>query len=163
MQESGGNTRAINNWDINALKGDPSKGLMQVIGSTFQANKEPGHDDIWNPVDNILASINYTVKRYGSLMAGWDIAGGYADGGLVKPTLFDGGGKLEKGIQFIDHQSRRPDYILTEKQWNSMHSIAANQSNGSGIHIENVNGLSAQDVVDKIRRTEAQQAKLYAI
>ena len=163
MQESGGNTRAINNWDINALKGDPSKGLMQVIGSTFQANKEPGHNDIWNPVDNILASINYTIKRYGSLMAGWDRAGGYADGGLVKPTLFDGGGKLEQGIQFIDHQSRRPDYILTEKQWNSMHTIAANQSNGAGIHIENVNGLSAQDVADQIRRTEAQQAKLYAI
>lgn len=32
MQESGGNPRAINNWDVNAQRGDPSRGLMQVIG-----------------------------------------------------------------------------------------------------------------------------------
>src|SRR5258707_211728 len=35
-QESGGNPRAINLWDINAQRGD-SRGLMQVIGSTFAA------------------------------------------------------------------------------------------------------------------------------
>ena len=29
--ESGGNPNAINNWDINAKMGIPSKGLMQVI------------------------------------------------------------------------------------------------------------------------------------
>ena len=35
QQESGGNAMAINNWDINAARGDPSRGLMQTIGSTF--------------------------------------------------------------------------------------------------------------------------------
>ena len=33
--ESGGNARAINNWDSNARRGTPSKGLMQVIDPTF--------------------------------------------------------------------------------------------------------------------------------
>jgi len=85
MQESGGDPRAVNNWDVNALRGDPSKGLMQTIGATFRQYMEPGHSDIFNAIDNILASINYTMARYGSLRAGWDRPGGYADGGLVKP------------------------------------------------------------------------------
>jgi hypothetical protein len=51
----------------NAAKGTPSKGLMQCIDPTFNSYKLPGHDDIWNPVDNICAGVNYAVKRYGSL------------------------------------------------------------------------------------------------
>src|SRR5699024_12451639 len=39
-QESGGNPRAINNWDSNARRGTPSKGLMQVIGPTFRAYRD---------------------------------------------------------------------------------------------------------------------------
>ncbi len=35
--ESNGNPNAINNWDINAKNGTPSKGLMQVIDPTFRA------------------------------------------------------------------------------------------------------------------------------
>ncbi|MGW3924721.1 transglycosylase SLT domain-containing protein, partial [Streptomyces sp. NPDC005093] len=35
MRESSGNPSAINNWDSNAMKGIPSKGLMQVIDPTF--------------------------------------------------------------------------------------------------------------------------------
>ncbi|WP_158847167.1 transglycosylase SLT domain-containing protein [Saccharothrix deserti] len=64
-KESGGNPHAINDWDSNAAKGTPSKGLMQCIDPTFQAHKLPGHDDIWNPVDNIIAGVRYTFSRYG--------------------------------------------------------------------------------------------------
>ncbi|MGW3406589.1 LysM peptidoglycan-binding domain-containing protein, partial [Streptomyces zhihengii] len=35
MRESSGNPLAINNWDINAVNGVPSKGLLQVIKPTF--------------------------------------------------------------------------------------------------------------------------------
>ena len=38
---------------------------MQCIDSTFNAHKLPGHDDIWNPVDNIIAGVRYTFSRYG--------------------------------------------------------------------------------------------------
>src|SRR5699024_3223403 len=48
-QESGGNARAINNWDSNAAAGIPSKGLMQVIDPTFATHKDPGFNDIWDP------------------------------------------------------------------------------------------------------------------
>ncbi|GAA3880899.1 hypothetical protein GCM10022243_51910 [Saccharothrix violaceirubra] len=64
-KESGGNPHAINDWDSNAAKGTPSKGLMQCIDPTFQSYKLPGHDDIWNPVDNIIAGVRYTFERYG--------------------------------------------------------------------------------------------------
>ncbi|RKT51604.1 transglycosylase SLT domain-containing protein [Saccharothrix australiensis] len=64
-KESGGNPHALNDWDSNAAKGTPSKGLMQCIDPTFQAHKLPGHDDIWNPVDNIIAGVRYTFSRYG--------------------------------------------------------------------------------------------------
>ncbi|MEU7478696.1 transglycosylase SLT domain-containing protein [Lentzea sp. NPDC042327] len=64
-KESSGNPHAINLWDSNAQKGTPSKGLMQCIDSTFNAHKLPGHDDIWNPIDNIIAGVRYTFSRYG--------------------------------------------------------------------------------------------------
>ncbi|HEY0451581.1 transglycosylase SLT domain-containing protein [Actinophytocola sp.] len=67
QHESGGNPHAINNWDSNAAKGTPSKGLMQTIDPTFNSYKLPGHGDVWNPVDNICAGVNYAVSRYGSL------------------------------------------------------------------------------------------------
>lgn len=65
--ESGGDPRAINDWDSNAAKGTPSKGLMQCIDPTFDAHAAPGHTDIWDPVDNIVAGVRYTFDRYGSL------------------------------------------------------------------------------------------------
>ncbi|RDI51908.1 lytic transglycosylase domain-containing protein [Nocardia mexicana] len=66
-KESGGNPHAINNWDSNAAAGTPSKGLMQTIDSTFNSYALPGHGDIWNPVDNIIAASRYSLDRYGSL------------------------------------------------------------------------------------------------
>ena len=65
--ESGGNPRAINRWDINAILGHPSKGLFQTIDSTFNAYKLKGHGNIWNPVDNAIAAIRYMIARYGSV------------------------------------------------------------------------------------------------
>jgi hypothetical protein len=65
--ESSGNPGAINLWDGNAKAGHPSKGLMQTIDSTFNAYKLPGHDDIYDPVDNIIAGVRYAISRYGSI------------------------------------------------------------------------------------------------
>lgn len=65
--ESSGNPNAINLWDSNAKAGHPSIGLMQTIQPTFDAHKLPGHDNIRNPVDNIIAGVRYAVERYGSV------------------------------------------------------------------------------------------------
>jgi len=67
-KESGWKPNIVNNWDSNAKKGTPSKGLMQTIGPTFDAYKMPGYDDILNPLHNMLAGIRYANKRYGNLL-----------------------------------------------------------------------------------------------
>ncbi|WP_084484746.1 transglycosylase SLT domain-containing protein [Nocardia anaemiae] len=67
QHESAGDPNAINLWDSNAAKGTPSKGLMQTIDPTFNAYALPGHRDIWNPVDNIIAGVRYAIARYGSV------------------------------------------------------------------------------------------------
>jgi hypothetical protein len=68
-QESGGNPQAINLWDSNAKAGIPSKGILQTIEPTFNSYKLPGHDDIWNPLDNAVAAVRYMLARYGRIVA----------------------------------------------------------------------------------------------
>lgn len=111
-QESGGNPRAINLWDINARRGIPSKGLMQVIDPTFKAYaRSPFDRDIWDPMSNITASMSYALARYGSLAKAYDRAGGYAAGtrsavpgwawvGEEGPELM----RMRGGEQVIPHQ-----------------------------------------------------------
>jgi LysM repeat protein len=67
QHESSGNPNAENKWDINWQEGHPSIGLMQTIQPTFDAHALPGHTDIWNPVDNIIAGVRYAIARYGSI------------------------------------------------------------------------------------------------
>ncbi|MFE8600144.1 transglycosylase SLT domain-containing protein [Archangium violaceum] len=67
QHESSGDPNVQNNWDYNAQAGTPSIGLMQTIQPTFDTHKLPGHDDIRNPVDNIIAGVRYAVERYGSV------------------------------------------------------------------------------------------------
>ncbi|MFD8417470.1 transglycosylase SLT domain-containing protein [Streptomyces sp. NPDC059650] len=68
MRESSGNPLAINNWDINAKNGIPSKGLLQVIYPTFKAYHVPGTKfDQYDPVANIVAACNYAADRYGTI------------------------------------------------------------------------------------------------
>ena len=106
--ESGGNPNAINNWDINAKNGTPSKGLMQVIDPTFKAYAYPGYDkNIYDPLSNMLAAIRYTLSRYGSLANGWK-GHGYASG-IGKINLsdlipaYEVGGFPEDGLFFANH------------------------------------------------------------
>ncbi|AZF90718.1 hypothetical protein CHPC877_0015 [Streptococcus phage CHPC877] len=86
QKESGGDPNAQNNWDINARMGDPSIGLMQTISRTFNAYKHPGHNNIRNGYDNLLAAINYIKHRYGTSDAAFNYVAthGYANGGLVR-------------------------------------------------------------------------------
>ncbi|MFD8912625.1 transglycosylase SLT domain-containing protein, partial [Streptomyces sp. NPDC059575] len=68
MRESSGNPNAQNNWDVNAQKGIPSKGLLQVIDPTFNAYHVAGTaQSITDPVANITAAANYAAHRYGSI------------------------------------------------------------------------------------------------
>ncbi|WP_406009759.1 transglycosylase SLT domain-containing protein [Streptomyces sp. NBC_00637] len=68
IRESSGNPKAINNWDINAINGIPSKGLLQVIPPTFTAYHVAGTSwNIYDPVANITAAANYAADKYGTI------------------------------------------------------------------------------------------------
>ncbi|MGW3486564.1 phage tail tape measure protein [Streptomyces sp. NPDC001054] len=81
--ESGGNPRAVQGaiGDINNLTGDLAKGLMQTISATFNHYKFPGHGDVFNGYDNLLAALNYAKHRYGPSLSFLGQGHGYANGG----------------------------------------------------------------------------------
>ncbi|WP_280435573.1 transglycosylase SLT domain-containing protein [Nocardia carnea] len=64
-RESGGDPNAINNWDSNAASGQHSRGLCQTIPATFESYHVAGtSNNIYDPVANVAASMNYVMERY---------------------------------------------------------------------------------------------------
>lgn len=83
QHESGGRSNAVNNWDSNAAKGTPSKGILQFIEPTFRSYAMPGHTNILSPLDQLLAMFNDTTWRSDLTLGGWGPTGGrrFANGG----------------------------------------------------------------------------------
>jgi hypothetical protein len=113
MRESGGNPNSINLWDSNAAAGDPSRGLMQTIGSTFNTYRDRGlSSNIFDPIANIVAGINYIKSRYGSIFnvqqANPNLPPmGYAGGGPVGPVkVYDQGGPWPSGTYGFNGSGR---------------------------------------------------------
>jgi hypothetical protein len=66
LTESSGNPLAENHWDANQALYGGTYGLLQTIKPTFAQYALPGHTDILNPVDSIIAGVRYADARYGS-------------------------------------------------------------------------------------------------
>lgn len=133
--ESGGNPSAIGGND--GLADGNATGLLQTKPGTFAANAFPGHGNIMNGFDNILAAIRYAKGRYGSNMLGVIGHGhGYENGGwITQDGLYRAG---EKG---------KPEVVLpVTKPARAMELIgqALNYmaQNGSGIIQSATTGLS---------------------
>ncbi|WP_158104548.1 transglycosylase SLT domain-containing protein, partial [Amycolatopsis kentuckyensis] len=120
QRESGWNANSVNRWDINAKRGTPSGGLTQTIGPTFAANRNPSlPNNMFDPVANIAASINYIRRRYGDIsnvqQANPNLPPkGYAAGGLVRRFgSYDNGGQLEPGWTSVYNGTGKPENVRT--------------------------------------------------
>ena len=91
-RESNFQADAVNNWDINARMGDPSKGMFQMIGSSFRAYAKPGHGNILNPTDEAISAMRYIVGKWVPIMGSWRSAFkragdyAYATGGVINTS-----------------------------------------------------------------------------
>ena len=103
--ESGGNPKALGGDD--GLSDGRAMGLMQVKPPTFAAYKLPGHNNIWNGFDNLLAGLNYARHRYGDGLSFLGQGHGYANGGIAtQPSIFGEAG-AEMAIPLDSMKSSR--------------------------------------------------------
>jgi SLT domain-containing protein/chemotaxis protein histidine kinase CheA len=119
--ESGDNPNAINLSDSNAAAGDPSRGIMQEIMTTFLAHHVPGTSmNIYDPVANIASASRYILSRYGSVSNVPGIVSLEHGGGYVG---YDGGGWLMPGMTPAN-QTGKPEAVLTPEESAAFVAIA---------------------------------------
>lgn len=113
--ESGGNPKALGGDD--GLSDGRAMGLMQVKPPTFAAYKLPGHNNIWNGFDNLLAGLNYARHRYGDSLSFLGQGHGYANGGIAtQPSIFGEAG-AEMAIPL--------DSMKSSRAWELMRQVVA--------------------------------------
>lgn len=113
--ESGGNPKALGGDD--GLSDGRAMGLMQVKPPTFAAYKLPGHGNIWNGFDNLLAGLNYARHRYGDSLSFLGQGHGYANGGVAtQPSIFGEAG-AEMAIPL--------DSMKSSRAWELMRQVVA--------------------------------------
>lgn len=113
--ESGGNPKALGGDD--GLSDGRAMGLMQVKPPTFAAYKLPGHNNIWNGFDNLLAGLNYARHRYGDSLSFLGQGHGYANGGIAtQPSIFGEAG-AEMAIPL--------DSMKSSHAWELMRQVVA--------------------------------------
>lgn len=170
--ESTFNPNAVNNWDSNAARGTPSKGLMQMIDSTFRQYALRGHNAIFNPLDEMLSAIRYMIARYGkgnqgvalSSMLSRNRAGiGYASGGPVglpsagrNPFIARGKNKLTELFDSYVFTPLVKDFESTLKKIKNGNVVKAlsNLTAENGVLSRMLDALqnSAQEITDRVAR-----------
>jgi hypothetical protein len=110
MKESSWVVDALNTTDINARAGNPSGGLMQVtidkVGGSYAR--------LYDPVQNMMASIKYQKERYGDLITFSPYAKGGLVGGLMA-LLQPGGTAKDKDKKSAKTKNKALDNILHSK------------------------------------------------
>ncbi|MDY5164529.1 tape measure protein [Leuconostoc falkenbergense] len=140
--ESGGNEKARQpGADPDGDGSGPAIGLMQTKMRTFLANAFPGHGDILNGYDDILAGLRYAKARYGSSLSFLGNGHGYANGGLItKNQMIEvGEGNKPEMIIPLDGMKSSRGFELLGKT-----AVAMAARDGASSSTYNDNELSSQ-------------------
>ncbi|UXM92566.1 peptidoglycan DD-metalloendopeptidase family protein [Paenarthrobacter sp. JL.01a] len=76
------------------------------------------------------------------------------------PYLHDNGGVLNPGLSQIMNATRKPEAILTARQWETMYGLAASGGNGPGLNIEQ---LIVRDADEAVRKFENSLSDMQAV
>ena len=127
IQSESGGVADINQQivDVNGTGASAGQGLLQIIPSTFEANRDPSlPNDRTDPWANMNAALRYYRATYGGdLTTTWGHGHGYAEGGILpKLGLFDNGGWLEHGAMAIN-KSGSPEPVFNAVQWKTLADV----------------------------------------
>ena len=127
IQSESGGVADINQQivDVNGTGASAGQGLLQIIPSTFEANRDPSlPNDRTDPWANMNAALRYYRATYGGdLTTTWGHGHGYAEGGILpKLGLFDNGGWLEHGAMAIN-KSGSPEPVFNAAQWKTLADV----------------------------------------
>jgi SLT domain-containing protein/murein DD-endopeptidase MepM/ murein hydrolase activator NlpD len=144
QSESGGNPNAVQHGytDVNTISGDLAKGLLQTITATFNANKFPGHGNIFNGLDNALAAIRYAKGRYGA--QGMLAVIGHGHG-------YDNGGWLPPGVSLAMNHTGKPEAVLTPGQFSALAGGSTIEVHFHGV----IDSASAAREIDNLLRNRS--------
>lgn len=118
----------------------PAMGLMQTKRGTFRANAFPGHGDIFNGYDNLLAALHYAKVRYGSSLSGIGEGHGYANGGIVRNWQY---------AQIAEHN--KPEAVIPleaakdSRAWKVLKAVVDAKTGGKSLDSNNTGSTSNTD------------------
>ena len=76
------------------------------------------------------------------------------------PYLHDNGGVLNPGLSQIMNATRKPEYILNDRQWETMYGLASSGGNRPGLTIEQ---LIVRDADEAVRKFENSLSDMQAV
>lgn len=158
--ESKGDPDAVNNWDINAQNGIPSRGLLQTVPGTFETFRDPSiPGGITDPWANMNAALRYYRATYGNdLTTHWGAGkGGYDSGGWLPDT--------GNGYGTYFNHTGVPEAVLTDTQWRGIYAAASrpivtvnNIADGFVQGMEEIYGLNTDGRIQDIQATATEVA-----